>query len=79
MYGTGQIRELIPACSHHHFLDRQLEGIMPLIDFLKTPLGRVDLGRGSSQLSIVLADDRPPNIISLHGELIRTADIGWER
>ena len=46
---------LIPTCSHHHILDRQLEGIMPQIDFLKKTLGRVDLGRGSSQLSIVLA------------------------
>ena len=45
MFGTAQIRELIPACSHQH-LDWQLKGIMPRIDFLKTPLGRVDLGRG---------------------------------
>ena len=34
MFGTGQIRELIPACSHHH-LDVQFTGIMPRIKFLK--------------------------------------------
>ena len=65
MFGTGQIREMIAACTHHHF-DSHLEGMMARIDFLKTHLERVDLGRENSQLSIVLAVRS--DIISLHGD-----------
>ena len=61
MFGTGQIRELILARSHNKFLDRQLEGIMPRIDFLKPPLGQVDLGRGGNQLNIVFATGHQRN------------------
>ena len=39
-------------------LRQHLEGIMPRIDFLKTPLGQVDLGRGGTQLNSVLATSR---------------------
>ena len=75
MFGTGQIRELNAARSHHHFLDRQLEGIMFRIDNLKKHLGTGGFGkrRQSTQHS---SRDRPPDSISLRGELIRMADVG---
>ena len=37
---------------------------MPRIDFLKENLGRVDLGRGGSQLNIVLATARQTGVLT---------------